>query len=235
MKLFKAKLIERIERTPTIVSFRFQTEKKVEYLAGQFVQVLFDRKNLENRNLNKYLSFSCSPLNSYFEVTKRLTGSLFSEKLNNLKLGDSLEFKGPMGNYVLDDKFKSLVFIVGGIGITPVIAIIEHIIKAKLNIGVKLFYSNRNNEEIAFFKELNFWQEDKKINVYYTITDCQPKDSRCVYGKINDSLVRKHLVCLEEEMLFIFGPPKMVEAMQKVCENLGCNKDRIKIEKFIGY
>ena len=89
----KVTLIERIERSKDIESFRFEPEKRVDFLAGQFTQLIFDPQNLNNRELNKYLSFSSSPTQDYLEVTKRLTESKFSQKLKSLAVGDKLIIK----------------------------------------------------------------------------------------------------------------------------------------------
>ena len=97
MKTVRGKLVERIKRTPSIESFRFLLEEKVDFIPGQFLQVIFDENDLNNRELNKYLSFSSSPAKGYIEVTKRLSQSQFSEKLRGLQYGTKVLFKAPMG------------------------------------------------------------------------------------------------------------------------------------------
>ena len=69
---FKGNLIEKVQRTPSIFSFRFKIVGTINFLAGQFMKVIFDNDNRQNRDLNKYLSFSCAPGREYIEVTKRI-------------------------------------------------------------------------------------------------------------------------------------------------------------------
>ena len=59
--------------------------------------------------------------------------------------------------------YEKIAFLIGGIGITPVISIIEHICDKKLSTDVALLYSNRNEDEIAFKKELHNWQSQNKM------------------------------------------------------------------------
>ena len=236
MKELKAKLIERIKRTESIESFRFAPAERVDFIAGQFMLVVLDEKNRENKELNKYLSFSCSPLRPYIEFSKRLSSSAFSERLKGLKPQDEVLLKAPLGACVFKEEYKKIAFLIGGIGITPVISIIEYVTDKKIASDTVLFYSNRNEDEIAFKSELDKWQaQNDKLKVYYTVTDCQPKDSSCFFGRISKELLQEKLPDFKERTIFIFGPPRMVEAINALCVELGCDKNNIKTESFIGY
>jgi len=95
METYDARLVQRIIRTPTIESFRFLPDKKIDFIPGQFLQVIFDEKNPDNKELNKYLSFSSDPAREYIEITKRLSESSFSQKLKELKTSDEILLKAP--------------------------------------------------------------------------------------------------------------------------------------------
>ena len=236
MKELKARLIERIKRTESIESFRFAPAERVDFIAGQFMLVVLDEKNRENKELNKYLSFSCSPLRPYIEFSKRLSSSAFSKRLRGLKPQDEVLLKAPLGACVFKEEYKKIAFLIGGIGITPVISIIEYVTDKKIASDTVLFYSNRNEDEIAFKSELDKWQaQNDKLKVYYTVTDCQPKDSSCFFGRISKELLQEKLPDFKERTIFIFGPPRMVEAINALCVELGCDKNNIKTESFIGY
>ncbi|MDD5292434.1 MAG: FAD-dependent oxidoreductase [Candidatus Omnitrophica bacterium] len=236
MQDIKARFIESIPRTQTVTSFRFSPGQKVDFIPGQFLQVIFDESNISNRELNKYLSFSSSPAKEYIEVTKRLSESQFSQRLKSLNPGDEILLKAPLGSCVFKEEYKKICFLIGGIGITPVISILEYLTENKSETDAVLFYSNRTEEEIAFRKELDHWQSvNDKIKIVYALTDSQPKDKRCVFGRIDESLIKSRMSDLGERIVFIFGPPVMVGAMNKLCLDMGCSKDNIKTENFIGY
>ncbi|MDD5254725.1 MAG: FAD-binding oxidoreductase [Candidatus Omnitrophica bacterium] len=236
MREIRVKLIERIRRTPSIESFRFSAEQRLDFLPGQFLQLLLDPARPENRELNKYLSFSASPAREYIEVTKRIGDSAFSRQLASLQAGQEAVIKAPMGSCVFKDEYKKIGFLIGGIGITPVISIIGYIIDKKLDTDVELFYSNRTEEEIAFKQELDAWQAlNKKIRVFYTITDCRPKDKKCFFGAIGKELLEQKACNVGERTIFIFGPPRMVEAMKAISLEIGCPEQNVLTENFIGY
>jgi ferredoxin-NADP reductase len=236
MNGLRARFIERIKRTPTVESFRFLPQGKLNFMPGQFTRLIFDEKNTENKALNKYLSFSSSPGREYVEVTKRLSDSAFSERLKDLKIDDEVLFAMPSGNCVFRDDYKHIGFLIGGIGITPVISIIEYIINKKLGTDVILVYSNRTDDDIAFKQELDYWKSlNNNLKIYYLVTDCQPKDKTCIYGMITKELLKEKVCDLDRRIFFMFGPPQMVTAMKTLSSELGCNKDNIRVESFIGY
>ena len=236
MQEIRVSLSERIKRTQTVESFRFCAKEKINFVPGQFLQLIFDEENRDNKELNKYLSFSSLPSKNYLEVTKRISDSNFSQRLKNLKIGDELLLKAPLGNCVFNPEYEKIGFLIGGIGITPVISIIGYIVDEKLNTDAILLYSNRREEDIAFKGELDHWRSvNYNIKVIYTVTDCPPKDSRCIFGRINKELISQNAPDFRERIFFIFGPPKMVNAMNNLCLELGCPKENIKTESFIGY
>lgn len=236
MKLLEAILIDRIKRTASVESFRFTLAERIDFFPGQFLQAIFDKDNQTNKELNKYLSFSSSPMKDYIEVTKRLSNSKFSQRLSSLRIGDRILLKAPLGSCVFKDDYKKIGFLIGGIGITPAISIIEYIVDKKLDTDILLIYSNRTEEDIAFRKELDNWKSiNNNLKVLYSITECEPKDKDCFFGRIDKDLFAERAMGSGERIFFIFGPPVMVEAMRNLCLEMNCDKQNIKSEIFVGY
>jgi len=234
--VIRAKLIERIRRTPTVESFRFLPETKASFLPGQFTRLFFDTADKNNAGVNKYLSFSCAPGHDYIEVTKRLSDSEFSQRLKSLQKGDEVGLSRPLGNCIFKDDYKKIVFLTGGIGITPAISIIEYIIGKNIDTDIVLLYANRNEDEIAFKLELDAWQKNsKKLKICYTVSCKSSPDSVCREGNIDAVFCRGNLVDLCERKVFIYGPPAMVAAMQDLALQLDCKKENVLIENFTGY
>jgi ferredoxin-NADP reductase len=235
MALVKVVFKEQVKRTPDIYSFRFQTEERIDFRPGQFAKIVFDAENLNNRDLNKYLSFSSSPGKEYVEFTKKISASKFSQSLLSLKPQETIYLQAPLGNCVLRDDYKKISFLIGGIGITPVVSIIEYIFENKLGIDSVLFYSNRTLKDIAFKDKLDRWVNAKGISVYYIITDCKTDECAYIQGHINRDLLEERVKDWPERVVFAFGPPAMVEAMKSLCLSVGCKIENIKTENFLGY
>ena len=61
MKEVRMQLIQTLKRTQSVQSFCFIPEETIDFLPGQFLQIIFDEADKNNLTLNKYLSFSCAP------------------------------------------------------------------------------------------------------------------------------------------------------------------------------
>ncbi|MBN3040744.1 MAG: FAD-dependent oxidoreductase [Candidatus Omnitrophica bacterium] len=232
----KVEFIEKIERTGSVSSFRFRPEKRIDFLPGQFLQIFFDDEHIKNRSLNKYLSFSSAPERQYIEVTKRISDSSFSKRLLLLRKGDKVSIKAPMGSCIFEPSMPKLCFLAGGIGITPVISIIEHVALNSLKNDIRLIYSNRSDEDIAFKKELDAWSsQSSNIKVTFLVSDKKSQNIDLHKGFINKDLLTEFISDFCQRKFFIFGPPAMVEDMKNICYDIGCKNKNVCTENFIGY
>jgi ferredoxin-NADP reductase len=235
-KIINLEFNQKIQRSTSVKSFRFYPKSPIDFIPGQFAKILFNKDNVSDKELNKYLSFSASPGKDYIEFTKKLSQSKFSKKLDSLSKKDKVFIQAPLGNCVFKDEYKKIAFLIGGIGITPVISIIEYIVGKKLNTNLVLFYSNRTDKNIAFKQELDNWQKsNQNVKIIYTITDSQSKDLNIKRGYIDEEMVSETIKNYKERMFFIYGPPGMVSSMAKLCSSIGCSSDRVKKEGFLGY
>jgi len=142
--------------------------------------------------------------------------------------------KAPLGNCVFKPEYEKIGFLIGGIGITPAISIIEYIAR---NIFKRCYivYTNRNEDDIAFGKELEAWRSSNcNIRIVYTVTDCQPKDQKCVFGRIDKGLVSANIKDLNERVMFIFGPPRWSRRCRRFVLNWVCRKKNIRRRVLLG-
>ncbi len=236
MKIFEVSFSGSTERAAGVSSFRFDCGEKIDFLPGQFLKLIFDEESPDNGELNKYLSFSCSPHRGYAEVTKRLTGSRFSLRLQALGTGDKVKLLAPMGGCTLSPEYTRVGFIAGGIGITPVISMVDYLAYKGFPVEAVLFYSNRSVEETAFKRELDAWGAcSGRFKVHYAVTDCRPPEGECFYGRIDRAFIEGRDPWFRERTVFIFGPPSMVAEMRELCLHMGCPAVNLKSEGFTGY
>ena len=225
-----------IPRTSDVTSFRVVPEKPVDFEAGQFLQVVFDEEDRRNKELNKFLSFSCAPGKGYIEFTKKLTGSIFSGRLRNLAEGDTLLIKCPMGKCVFNPDHGRLLFLAGGIGITPVISIIEHIVGIGFSADIVLVYANRSEADIAFRNELEEWAgQYGALRILHVLETGEAGGVAAHIGFIDADLLRSQVPDFPGREMYVFGPPAMVNAMNKVQDVLGFEPEQFHSETFMGY
>lgn len=149
---------------------------------------------------------------------------------NNLKVGDILKVAPPNGNFVYEPSKKNLVLLAGGIGITPLVSIIEAGLEEDRN--VKLLYSNRAPETRAFgdlFKQFKQKYGDKFQVIEY-FSDAKVDESSAIEKHFNRGLTLDDLDFITpEDDVYLLGPRGYMKALK---EHLGGKKIDYKLEYF---
>ena len=139
---FTANLTEIIQRTHDIKSFRFNRPVGFDYKAGQF---MFVTMTVLGEKVRKPFTISSSPTEKdYLEFTKKLTGHDFSNELDAMDVGDTLDIDGPYGNLTFEGEYDKIALLSGGIGITPMISICKYCADVGLDTKVTMIISNRD-------------------------------------------------------------------------------------------
>lgn len=232
VKEIELRVKEVITRTHNVKSVRLEISD-ADFKAGQFMLVMLHG----NPDLKKYLSISNSPTEKgYVEFTKKLTGSSFSQELNNIMPGDMVKIQYPMGNFTLQEPADKIAFLSGGIGITPIRSICKYAVDAKLGTDIVLLYGNQSLRDIVFkddFAEME--RQYPGLKVVHVL--CEPSPGTdCRIGLINKDLIIKEVPDYKDRKFYICGPPPMVEAMKKIIiTELMLPAGRVVTENFQGY
>ena len=209
------------------------------FKAGQNAAfTLLDPPETDTAGNTRTLSFASSPndLNSVI-VAMRMRRSAFKNSLRALPLGSKLRVSSAIGSFRLHtDGSKPAVFLVGGIGITPVLSILAHAAEEGLPHQIYLFYSNHDPRKVAFLDEL---QRQEKTNPAFTFVPTVTILNGSVWpfeeGRIDAEMLVRHIPEVHRPIYYVCGPPEMVAAMQKLLSGLGVNEDNIRSEEFGGY
>ncbi len=222
-----------ISRTYNVKSFRAQPLPGVSYQAGQFLSVRLG----PGKEHKHWLSFSSSPTEEGFiEFTKKLSESEFSQRLSQLKVGDTVEVQYPFGAFMLRPADKRVAFLSGGIGITPIHSICKYVFDRKLDVDMNLVYANRSVKDIVFKDDFDRMEKDSPhVRVSHVLCEFAP-GFKCTVGLINSRVLRNEIPDYAERAFFLCGPPAMVEAMKVILsQELGVAQEQIITENFVGY
>ncbi len=230
---FETEVVEIIERTHDVKSFRFSRASFFEYKAGQFMFVTIRDGSGE---MKKHFSISSSPTEKDFlEFTKKLTGSPFSNALSSLKIGNNVKIDGPYGNFTLDSEKEKVGMLSGGIGITPLRSMCKYSIDMKLETNIILLYGNNTVKDIVFKKEFETMQkENSNLKVVHTLTT-PPSEWKGYTGYVDAGMIRGEIPDYADRIFYTCGPPAMVKAMDSLLRNLKIPKEQIRKENFSGY
>lgn len=251
---FQLKLLEKTSQRETdITSFRFtrsdeQQNFYLNYKAGQYSVVDLGTKEDPEGPLRSFTIASSPTEKDFILISTRVRNTPFKKKLANLDLGNLVKITAPMGKFVLPDDHssKSIVFLSGGIGVTPFRSMVKYATDKQLLLKITIFDSNRNQENILYKREFDeCLSENKNLKIIYTISDeiqespsIQSEDWKGERGHINKAMLVKYLSPdeLDSSLFYICGPPGMLKAMQKLLQDdLQIPKERIKSEEFTGY
>jgi len=224
---------EVIQRNYNVKSFRLEVIDWLDFKAGQFLMVTLKG----DPGLKRYLSISSSPTEKcYLEFTKKLTQSDFSAALNNLRAGDIVNIKYPLGKFTLDEPASKIAFLSGGIGITPIRSICKYVVDKNTGTDIVLVYSNRSIRDIVFKDDFSAMSKSYPLlRVAHVLCEAE-QGFKCTVGQINAGVIKNEIPDYAERKFYLCGPPQMVEAMRKIlAEELSLNSERIITENFQGY
>lgn len=243
---FTTKLGEKTQLTSNVWKFKFSLvdPKTIDFKAGQYLI-------LKIKDQCRLYSI-CSPdfIKDYFElVVEIVPGGLGSTYLDNLKVGDSVNFQGPAGLFTIKNSNLNKIFLATGTGIAPTRNMIYSNIKHQTsNIKYYLFWGLKTRNDVCFFDELKKLAQEN-VNFQFKICLSREKDlvgldSRYfMLGHINDGLMRSFEVILGSDPLkgptllnsyqyYICGGRDMVSSMVTFLQEQGIKKENIFFEKF---
>lgn len=223
----KLKLTDTKQEASDTVSFLFQPDEDLKWQAGQFLHYTLHHEPTDDRGSDRWFTISSAPHEDHVMITTRFTsekGSSFKNALKNLKKGEEIEAEGPDGDFIVEDPQKDMVFIAGGIGITPYRSIFLDLDHNNKPINVNLLYSNRT-DEVVFRKEFNELQKrHPEFKIHYLIGQ-----------RVDEETIRKYVPDLTSPLFYVSGPEPMVESIGDNLKKLGVPDDHIKQDFFPGY
>lgn len=222
------------EEAANITTFYFKPESSVNYTAGQYVKLTLPHFNPDERGDHRWFTLSSSPNESLVSITTKFTdekGSSFKNALRSIVVGTELNMSDPMGDFVLPKLLQTpLIFVAGGIGITPFHSMLTWLTENKEVRPIKFIYGVRTEDEIVFLETF------KKASQHATIVVAEPSAE---WGGERGNLSAELILGLEhptdDTLIYISGPEPMVESLQKDLIKAGIKKSQLVGDFFPNY
>ena len=232
------KLKERIQTSPDTFDFIFPLIKKISYLPGQYMEWTLPHEKADSRGNRRYFTLASSPTEDNLRIGVKFNQPSSSFKKALLKGSINIVATQRAGEFTLPSNLKQkLVFMAGGIGITPFRSILKYLIDKNENRDIILLFSNKRAEEIVYqdiFKEA---QEKLDVKVIYTITDSSnpPPGWTGKTGRIDQDMIKSEVQDYRERKFYLSGPHGMVEAYKNTLKEMGVLPKNIKEDYFPGF
>jgi ferredoxin-NADP reductase len=155
---------------------------------------------------------------------------------DELRVGDKLELRGPIGGYFVWEARMGgpLLLVAGGSGIVPLMAMLRHRAAVGSTVPTRLLYSSRSYQDLIYRDELDRLEgQTAMLEVAHTLTRVQPPEWMGYSRRIDTQMLCEVAWPLDQRPLaFICGPTSFVETAAASLVDLGYEPGRIKTERF---
>lgn len=240
MTIHEVRLVRRETVAEGTMAFYFSRPSGFRHQAGQsLLLTLINPPETDGEGNGRTFTIASAPHEPELMIATRMRETAFKRVLKVAPVGTTVSIDGPNGEMVLhDDVARPAVFLAGGIGITPFLAIARHAAKERLPHRIYLFYANRRPKDAAFLPEL---QKLEQLNPNYRLIAIMAEPDKSAQrwsgetGFIRRDLLEKHLADLASPMYYFAGPPPMTMAMRNMLEEIGIGEQAMRYEEFYGY
>ena len=169
-------------------------------------------------------------------VEKIDDGEVSPYLVEELRVGDRVEIRGPIGGYFTWTATDGgpLLLIGGGSGVVPLMAMLRHRGASAATVPAALLYSSRTYDDVIYRAELErIMTADRSARIVHTLTRSQPAGWTGFRRRIDrDMLAEVAPSAADHPLAFICGPTRLVENAAETLTELGYAAARIKTERF---
>jgi ferredoxin-NADP reductase len=223
---------EVVDETPRVRTIVLDVPDWPGHRAGQHLDIRLTAE--DGYRAEREYSIASAPGEPVAITVERLEDGEVSPYLTEeLRPGDGLELRGPIGGYFVWDADDGgpLLLVAGGSGIVPLRAMLRHRQRSGSDVPVRLLYSSRTHADVIYRAELE--QLAEGIEVVHTLTREQPPGWTGYDRRIDLALLREVVWPAEEGPLaFVCGPTSFVETVASGLVGLGHPPARVKTERF---
>jgi ferredoxin-NADP reductase len=230
-----AELIDTAVETPRVKTLVFDVAGWQGHSAGQHVDVRLTAP--DGYQAERSYSIASAPDDgTHVELTvERLDDGEVSPYLTDeLRLGDKIELRGPIGGYFVwqPPQGGPLLLVAGGSGVVPLMAIIRASAAADSDVETRLLFSSRSWDDIIYREELERLRDDR-LSVIHTLTRSQPPGWTGYARRVDiEMLTEVGPAPAERAHVYVCGPTPFVETVAEALVQLGHEPQRIKTERF---
>ena len=224
-------MVELRDETPRVRSIVLDPPEWRGHRAGQHVDVRLTAE--DGYQAQRSYSIASAPEDEQLVLTvERLDdGEVSPYLVDELRPGDELELRGPVGGYFVWEASVGgpLLLVAGGSGVVPFRAMLRHRAAAGSDVPARLLYSSRSLDEVIYRDEL----ERLGADVRFTLTRRQPPGWTGFARRIDAELLAEVAWPPQERpRVFVCGPTTFVEVAANALVGLGHEPGRIRTERF---
>ena len=218
-------LVEKNKLSADVYDFVWQSSQKLKFRAGQYLEWTLGHKNPDQRGNRRYFTIASSPTEDRLHLSAKFypNSSSFKKCLLGMEMGEQIIASQLSGEFVLsEDISQKLVFIAGGIGVTPFRSMVKFLLDKEEKRDIVLLYSAKTDQDFVY-KDIFDSASIFGLRTIYTI------------DRIDEEKIKNEVPDYKERMFYISGPHGMVTAFEDTLQKIGVKNSQIKTDFFPGY
>jgi ferredoxin-NADP reductase/Na+-translocating ferredoxin:NAD+ oxidoreductase RnfD subunit len=238
-KLFPI-LHRRLQIAAQTLEFSFVPDRKLAYQPGQYMEWTLPHAGTDSRGARRWFTLASSPTEERLLLGVKFykQGSSYKEAMLEMDQNTPVVAAQLAGDFVMPkDKSRKLVFIAGGIGITPFRSMVKYLVDTKQQRSVRLLYAARTQQDFAYQDVFEAARSQLGIQTLYVASEA-PAASTSQYtvnGIIDAALIQRMVPDFSDCLFYISGTHAMVNDLHVALKELGVHHGNIKIDFFPGY
>ena len=225
------RVADKVRESSEITSFHLQPADGgalLDFIPGQYIGL---RLQLEGEEVRRNYSLSQAPNGREYRISvKREPGGRVSNHLHDqVDVGDELELFAPAGEVTLSPSRKPLVLISAGVGITPLLAMLE----AAVVDGrpIHFIHCARDGQVQAFARRLDVLAaQHPQLRRYLCLE--QPGTEADAYGRLSRELLQRWLPSGPDVDAYFLGPKPFMAQVRRDLLALGVPQAQVHYEFF---
>ena len=230
----ESELVRIRQETPTVKSFLFDLQgAEMDFKPGQWVDLYVDIG--PSVEVGGY-SITSTPLQrgSFELAVKKLPWGAPAIYLHErARVGEMFTVQGGSGNFVLDPEWSGpIVFMAGGIGITPIISMLRYLDQTNDRRETLLLYSASSPAELAFRHEIEeMTSRNPRSKAVFTVTRPLDEPWQGRTGRIDRDLLLEQRP-EGESLYYLCGPPSLQDDLSSILKDMSIPQSNIRAERW---
>lgn len=208
----------------------------IDYQPGQYLGVKLHPKGNEFDEIRQY-SLSKTPNGKNYRISVKREGTggikgVMSNYLHDhLNVGDEIEAMPPAGDFVFQDKQTPVVLISGGVGLTPMQAMLDTLAKQQYSHPVSYLHACAHQGQHSFKEHVNSLKKQLNLSVHTWYEQADSEEEGVTNGMMQLDAIKDNLPLTNGEF-YLCGPVGFMMFVKQQLLTLGVEADRIYYELF---
>ncbi len=234
------KLKEKVAIGENIVDFIFPRPTGFVFTPGQYMEWTLPHAKIDSRGNRRYFTIASSPTEDTVRLGVRFypNGSSFKKSLILLEPKTPLLAGQLAGDFTLpQDQNRKLVFIAGGIGITPYRSMVKYLVDKNERRDIVVIHINKVAKDAVYMDVLNDAHDKLGIKVVHTLTDEKTitSDWRGRVGRLTQQMIKDEVSDYSSRTFYISGSQAVVDSTKELLKSMKIPDRQIITDYFPGF